>query len=852
MKIREENAIDLEAKYYDSLVTVNQIYKVILKTKNKHSLIKEVCEIIESSKYYENAMIFLFNQDYEVSEYSLSPSLREKEDILLRMIEEKNLPNCVMKIVNENNDFLRLYENRDICKDCPFLSKEKDCNTFLVKVNYKGEFYGVLKVNIKKQRTAWDELFEKNLFLEVAESIGFSLYNYNITQERNLIEEKYSKLFETSPYCIYFSTIDGKFLDVNEACIKIFGYDNKEEVMKVDIAKELYVNYEDRKHFLSEILRKGYTKDFALSLKKKNGEIVRIESSSVVIRDNKGKVIGFQGIIKDVTELLKAQEELKKSEEKFRKIFNSLSDIYYQTDIKGIITLLSPSVEKITGYKPEELIGKNVSRVYLNDKEREKFFKKLMEEGEVNEYELRLVKKNGEIAIASVNSHLIKDENGKPIGVEGIIRDITKRVKREETLRILARAIENLDIAFVITNKNEIIEYVNPAFEKITGYKYEEAIGRHPLLLQKVDLNQEDVEKIRAVANKGEMWRARVKIKRKDGSSYYEEVTVFPVFNKAGELTHYAALKRDITESIKRERELQEKTKSLEEAYKELKETQTKLIQQEKLASIGTLAAGIAHELNNPIGFIASNLNTLKKYNRAMLEFMGLLEDEIKKRKKECGEIIELMKKYKKEKRIDFMLDDVKDLVEESLEGVERITTIVKNLRSFSRVDQMGKLKEYDIREGIKSTLVIAKNSYKYVADVKTEFADVPMIKCFPNELNQVFLNIIVNAAQAIESEGRSEKGLILIKVYEEEKYVCCSIYNDGPQIPEEIMNKIFDPFFTTKEAGKGTGLGLNISYDIVVNKHGGELLVENCENGGVKFTIKIPKKIKERGNEDV
>ena len=206
--------------------------------------------------------------------------------------------------------------------------------------------------------------------------------------------------------------------------------------------------------------------------------------------------------------------------------------------------------------------------------------------------------------------------------------------------------------------------------------------------------------------------------------------------------------------------------------------------------------------------------------------------------------------KYKKENHIDFLLEDVGDLVNESLEGVERITSIVKNLRSFSRIDQIGEIKEYDIREGIKSTLIIAKNNYKYVAEVKTEFEEVPSIKCMPNEINQVFLNIIVNAAQAIESEKRKEKGLILIKVYEEKDFVCCSIYDDGPKIPEEVINKIFDPFFTTKEAGKGTGLGLNISYDIIVNKHKGKLLVENCSEKGVKFIIKLPKK-NNGGNED-
>ncbi len=850
-KVEESNPqTDKKDIYSLALITVNKIHKSMLKPQTPFSLIRETCNIISSSPLYESALIILFDDELKVSDFSIAPLSPEKEIALKKMIKENKTPECIKIFLKKKENFMKIYENREICKGCPLLEEDRYCNTFLIKIKYNKILYGILKINVKEKNIIKEkDIGERDLFTEVAESLGFFLDSYETEKEKLLIKERFSKLFETSPYCIYFSSFEGKFLDVNNACVKILEYENKEELLKIDIRKDLYANPKDREKFLREIISKGYTKDFKVKVKKKNGDTIYIESTSVIIRDKEGNILGFQGIIKNVTELLKAEEALKKSEEKFRKIFNSLLDIYYQTDMKGIIKILSPSVESITGYKPEELIGKNVSVVYENNKEREKFFKKLMEKGEVKEYELRLVKKNGEIAVASINSHIIRDERGKPVGVEGMIRDITNRVKREETLRILARAIENLDIALVITNKDKLIEYVNPAYEKITGYKYEEAIGKHPLILQEAELEKDEVEKIKTTVNKGENWKAIIKIKRKDGSSYYEEVTIFPIFNRIGELTHYAALKRDITEELKRKAELEKKTKSLEEAYQKLKETQTQLIQQEKLASIGTLAAGIAHELNNPIGFIASNLNTLKKYNKTMLEFMEKMESEIKNRREKCGEILEIIAKYKKEKHVDFMLEDVKDLVEESLEGVDRITTIVKNLRSFSRVDEMGELKEYDIREGIRSTLIIAKNNYKYFAEVKTEFDDVPLIKCYPNELNQVFLNIIVNAAQAIESEKREDKGLILIKVYEEKDYVCCSIYNDGPKIPEDIINRIFDPFFTTKEAGKGTGLGLNISYNIVVNKHKGELLVENGKEKGVKFIIKLPKNFNKGDN---
>jgi PAS domain S-box-containing protein len=960
------------------LLTINNIHKILLKTKDSHSFINKVCKIIDDSDIYENALIVLFDKKQKPIDYAISESLNNKREIIKEMIDKK-LPECIKQFKKKDEKFIRIFNERDMCKNCPLLSKDKRINTFLSKIRYKNTFYGILKINIKEKNLLIknDNYYEEKIFIELSENIGFFLHNIEKEKEKEILEKKYLKLFRTSPDCVYFSNVEGRFLEVNDACVRMLGYHSKEEVLRIDMIRDLYVDAANREAFKETIMKHGYTKDFRLTLKKRNGEIIYLEDSSVIIKDENEKIIGFQGIMKDITERLRyqreimerekrlkdiiestndwiweidkkgryvycsekvmdilgytreevigktpfdfmlgtekervkqlfiklktnkkpivnlenwairkngkkiclltngvpvfdergellgyrgadkditdlkqAEEEIIKNEKKFRNIFNSLIDIYYQADIKGIITLISPSVEKITGYKPEELIGKHVSTVYKEKTERNQFFNKLVLKKEIKDYEIKLIRKNGEIAIASINAHLIIDKGGKPIAIKGMIRDITERVKEEEKLRILALAIEHLDSAFVITDTKGVIEYVNPAYEKITGYTKEEVIGKNQSILKSGKHKENFYKNLWLTISSGKVWRDIFINKKKDGTIYYEGGTVFPVFNNKGKILHYAAVKRDITEKLKNQEEIYYKNKALEETNKKLKETQSQLIQQEKLASIGTLAAGIAHELNNPIGFIASNLNTLKKYNKSVSDFIRKMEEELEKKENNCSEITAIISKYKKENHIDFLLEDVGDLVNESLEGVERITSIVKNLRSFSRIDQMGEIKEYDIREGIKSTLIIAKNNYKYVAEVKTEFEEVPSIKCMPNEINQVFLNIIVNAAQAIESEKRKEKGLILIKVYEEKDFVCCSIYDDGPKIPEEVINKIFDPFFTTKEAGKGTGLGLNISYDIIVNKHKGELLAENCSEKGVEFIIKLPKN-NNGGNED-
>ncbi len=280
------------------------------------------------------------------------------------------------------------------------------------------------------------------------------------------------------------------------------------------------------------------------------------------------------------------------------------------------------------------------------------------------------------------------------------------------------------------------------------------------------------------------------------------------------------------------QRELEAKNKELESAYNELKTTQAKIFQQEKLASIGQLAAGIAHEINNPIGFVYSNLDTLSKYIQRLLEFMSLQQDVLNASADSDSKT--LLDEKRTVLKIDFIIEDIDGLIKESLEGLERVKKIVMDLKSFSRVDD----EEYthaDVNECLETTLNIVWNELKYKATVTKEYGDIPVTKCYPRQLNQVFMNILVNAAQAIE-----EKGEIRIKSWHEEGYIFVSISDTGPGIPEENLNRIFEPFFTTKEVGKGTGLGLSITYDIV-KKHGGNIKVESKIGQGTTFVVSIP-----------
>jgi len=278
--------------------------------------------------------------------------------------------------------------------------------------------------------------------------------------------------------------------------------------------------------------------------------------------------------------------------------------------------------------------------------------------------------------------------------------------------------------------------------------------------------------------------------------------------------------------------QLAKTNQELENAYGQLKNSQVQVLQQEKMASIGQLAAGVAHEINNPMGFITSNLGTLKKYICKFENFISQQSKIIDE--KVAAENKAELDKEKKKLKIDYLLEDSQDLLDESLDGADRVKTIVQNLKSFSRIDS-DTAQDIDINECIESTINIAWNELKYKVTLEKDYGSLPMLHCHPQKLNQVFLNILVNAAQAVE-----EQGTVTVKSWHENSSVFISIQDTGSGIPPENLSRIFEPFFTTKEVGKGTGLGMSISYDII-KAHGGEIRVQSTVGEGTTFTIVLP-----------
>lgn len=427
---------------------------------------------------------------------------------------------------------------------------------------------------------------------------------------------------------------------------------------------------------------------------------------------------------------------------------------------------------------------------------------------------------------------------------EGIAPIIGVRVQRghEEHRRLeaelaLARNEKRLRELFehsrdmiYTANFGDIITDINHAGVALLGYESKEEIIGKPFssLMFTPDYRSTFLD---SIAHKGYTDDYEIVLVRKDGRSIFCLETANAIRGDSGEFIEIQGIVKDISSRIENERKLWKMNLELAEANLKLQQTQSIMVQHEKLASIGQLAAGVAHELNNPLGFLMSNNNTLKRY----FDRLETAWNEVTGAGRELGFDAARVEKLRR------AFEDSRSIFEESIEGFERMARIVSSLKNFSRSSSGQEFVDFDLNGGIESTLVVAWNEIKYVSEVRKNLGQIPLIKAIGGEINQVVLNILVNAAQAIGGADEERKGHIDITTRLEGDSVLLSIRDDGPGITPAHLTKIFDPFFTTKEPGKGTGLGLSISYDIITNRHGGRMWAESEPGHGAAFFISLP-----------
>ena len=458
-----------------------------------------------------------------------------------------------------------------------------------------------------------------------------------------------------------------------------------------------------------------------------------------------------------------------------------------------------------------------------------------------------------------------KAEDNLKLHALNLEKIIQKRISEISNLQLYNRGLieTSPDPLLIVDIKGIILDY-NKALANLTGLKRKEII-KSSMPNYFVDV-EKAWEGIKTTFIQGELRDLELTLKVKNGARIIISYNSSVYKDKNSKILGAVFIGRDITKRKEIENALQKSYNELEHTLKELTTTQAKVLQSEKMASVGQLSSGIAHEINNPIGFISSNLNSLQDYIKdikILFKKYQQLQSVINKKilpEKNNALLLEQIYKIntlEQETDIDFILTDISDLVKESIEGTERIKNIVMDLKNFAHPGykmQSGA----DINKHIESTLRVVWNELKYKAKVTKDLGDIPQINCFPQQLNQVFMNLLVNAAQAIERQGEihittrvhknngdfsaikhEDKKNNIIK-YQPKEYIKITISDTGKGIPEKNLSKIFDPFFTTKDVGKGTGLGLHIVYDIIQN-HRGTIEVQSKVGEGTIFIIQLP-----------
>jgi len=422
------------------------------------------------------------------------------------------------------------------------------------------------------------------------------------------------------------------------------------------------------------------------------------------------------------------------------------------------------------------------------------------------------------------------------------LRREAERSRQSE--QVIKTLINHLPQKVVLKDKDSIITCCNEQFARNLGRTADEVIGRRESEFYPDEAAQSFVTSDREVLTQNKTIETFSR-SLANGQEKVTRVLKTPVKSDRVRPDGVLCLFEDFTSRIHNEECLVAANTELETANHQLKETQVQLVQSEKLASIGRLVAGIAHEINNPMCFVVGNYDLLQDYVAKLVRFVercnNCIRESAESNDPKLVKRTRALQRTHDELGIDRVSDDIGELIHDSREGIDRVLKIIRRLRSFSRIDEVQDIAPYDLNEGIQSTLVIANRDLDCRARVKTELSDIPQILCNGGQINQVLLNILVNAGQAFADQDRSDMGHILIRTYRRDDSVVCSIADDGPGISSENLTKIFDPFFTTKPVGQGTGLGLNVSYDIIVNQHGGELLVESEPGKGATFTIKLP-----------
>ncbi|WP_051617346.1 PAS domain S-box protein [Desulfonatronovibrio hydrogenovorans] len=517
------------------------------------------------------------------------------------------------------------------------------------------------------------------------------------------------------------------------------------------------------------------------------------------------------------------ENKLKDSEEKFRRLSQDMPIMVCTFHKDSTLYFVNNAYCDFFGKSADELIGRTWHDLLPAEVKAEahKRLNKLTRENPIDYYEFAATRPDGSVGWQKWTARAMYDGNGEFLYYQAIGEDTTSRNRAlmglEENERILNSVLQAINVSLVVVDiESRKIVRLNEEAEKL--FKDNDLLGK--------DYDQV----VRKVFDGQEL-----------GFDFCTEC--LPVYHKEIKLKDHAGEVVPVS-FCAFEEEFQQK-KSVVLIFHDISERKSlemQLAHAQKLEAVGELAAGIAHEINTPAQYVGDNTRFLKD---VFEDIMGLVDEyDTIVRELLDRDLVKNLDAARERADYDFLVSEVPRSIEQSLQGLERISTIVKAMKKFSHPGERDEMTYFDLRDSLENTIAICRNEWKYVAEVKTSFPpDLPGIRGYPHDLNQVFLNLIVNAAQAIKEkvQGTDEKGLIKVRVGVAEGYVEIQIEDTGAGIPAKYQDRVFNQFFTTKPVGKGTGQGLAIAYSIVVDKHGGSITFDSTPGQGTLFSVRIP-----------
>jgi len=681
----------------------------------------------------------------------------------------------------------------------------------------------------------------------------------DVTEFKQAKEElnMFKTFTKTSSQGMGWANIEGNIVYVNPAMTEMF----EEKDHNLLVGENVITSYypEDVQKRLREeifpLILKGESWSGELMLRQTSGKLIPTYNNIFLIRNKVSEPMFIANIVTDITEYKEAEKKLNQAHMNIKIILEKMQVGVVVIGHDKKIIWANNRVRKMAGVESiDVLIGKSCGK-YLCPAAQDKC--PILDLNKKIDNSERIFRRDDGKEISIIKTVNEINFDNEDVLLETFI-DITNRKKAEEALKESAEKVRTLydssSDAIMLLDEKGFFDCNDATLRLFGCANKEDFCSKHPADFS--PLTQPDgtdtmsyaKNNIERALKEGSL-RFEHLHRRLNGVNFSAEV-LLDVMLLGGKKVLQARV-FDITERKKAEWKLMQVNKDLllneralknmlydiSKTHQELENAQTQLVQSEKLSSLGQLSAGIAHEINNPLGFISNNIDILDEYVNSysqIIRVIGVLKKTIEdKDLDKAASVVEEINKLDEKLNLGFIASDIGDLIQQTKSGTVRIKKIINDLKIFSRKDE-GHLELSNVEEILDRVINIVWNEIKYKIELKKEYGGIPLVRCNTQKIGQVFINLIVNASQAVK-----EKGVIIVKTYLIDKSACIEISDTGSGIEKADIDKIFDPFFTTKEVGKGTGLGLSIGYDII-KQHGGEIKVESEVNKGTKFIIKL------------